>query len=105
MSVRLNRDNFEEIVLKNEKTVLVDFYSDSCGPCRRVSSMLAELEENCSDQLVVGKVNIAYEKELTEQYKVRSVPTLILFKNGIQKEALRGAKIGGDLEGQIKALL
>lgn len=79
---RLNNDTFDAKVLHNDKLVLVDFYSDSCMPCKRLSPVLAELEETYSDKLFIGKVNIAYESDLIAKYEVQAAPTLVFFKNG-----------------------
>lgn len=105
MSVRINNNNFEEIVLKNEKTVLVDFYSDSCVSCKKLSPILSELEENYGSKLVVGKVNIAYDTELAEQYQIQSVPTLVFFKDGNQKAIIRGVKDEEEIEDTISKLI
>lgn len=105
MSVRINNNNFDEIVLKNEKTVLVDFYSDSCVSCKKLSPVLAELEENYGDKLVVGKINIVYDTQLAEQYQIKSVPTLVFFKNGTQKAVIRGVKDEEEIEDTIRKLL
>ena len=90
MSVKLGKDNFETSVLKEEKPVLVDFYSDSCVPCKRLSPILAELEDTYGDKIVVGKVNVLFEQELVEEYGIISSPTVLLFKQGEVKEKFVG---------------
>lgn len=84
---RLNKDNFTAEALNNDKLVLVDFYSDSCVPCKMLSPVLYKLEQKYADKLFIGKVNIAYEQELIEKYSVSSAPTLVLLKQG--EEAAR----------------
>lgn len=79
---RLNNDTFDAKVLQNDKLVLVDFYSDSCMPCKRLSPILAELEETYSDKLAIFKVNIAYESDLIAKYDVQAAPTLVFFQKG-----------------------
>ena len=88
MSVRANADNFAEAI--QEGLVLADFYSDSCVPCKRMSPLLAEIEEEHSDVKLV-KVNINFDSNLAEAYAVQSVPTLILFKDGVEADRIRGA--------------
>lgn len=78
--ISVNKDNFET-VKSSEKTVLLDFYADWCGPCRMVSPIVDEIAEE-RDDLLVGKVNVDNEPELAEQFGVFSIPTLVVMKNG-----------------------
>ena len=78
--ISVNKDNFET-VKSSEKTVLLDFYADWCGPCRMVSHIVDEIAEE-RDDLLVGKVNVDNEPELAEQFGVFSIPTLVVMKNG-----------------------
>ncbi len=98
MAERLNREDFDNKILQPGKLVLIDFYSDSCVPCKRMSPLLAELEEHYADSLYVGKVNVAYETELVERYEVGTAPTLIFFKDGKQLERLTGMQKKANLE-------
>lgn len=91
MSVRVNAQDFENEVLKSDIPVLVDFYSDSCVPCKRLSPVLADIEEQFADSLKVAKVNINFDSELAEQYEVQAAPTLVLFKGGQETARLRGS--------------
>lgn len=88
MSVRANADNFAEAIQSG--IVIVDLYSDSCVPCKRMSPLLAEIEEENSDVKLV-KVNVNFDSDLAETYAVQSVPTLILFKDGVEADRIRGA--------------
>ncbi len=82
MSVQtITKENFETLVLKSEKTVLVDFWASWCGPCRMVSPVVDEIAEERTD-IVVGKINVDEQQELAIQYGVMSIPTLAVFKNG-----------------------
>ena len=84
MSVlKINEGNFEEEVLKSEKIVLVDFYADWCGPCRMMSPIIDEIAEELQDSVKVGKVNVDENQELAIKYDVMSIPTIIIFKNGM----------------------
>ena len=78
--ITIDKDNFET-VKSSEKTVLLDFYADWCGPCRMVSPIVDEIAEE-RDDLLVGKVNVDNEPELAEQFGVFSIPTLVVMKNG-----------------------
>ena len=91
MAVRVSSDNFEAEVLQADKAVLVDFYSDSCVPCKRMSPILADIEDDNADNLKVVKININFDGELAEKYDVQAVPTLVLIKDGAEAARLVGA--------------
>jgi thioredoxin 1 len=91
MSVRVNADNFETEVLKSEIPVIADFYSDSCVPCKRMSPVLAEIEEENAGEIKVAKININFDGELAEKYEVQAAPTFVFFKNGEESARIRGA--------------
>jgi thioredoxin 1 len=79
MALRVKEDNFEEEVLKSKLPVLVEFYSDSCIPCKQMSVILSELEEEQEDTLKIVKVNVNFSSELAEQYQVLASPTILFF--------------------------
>lgn len=91
MALRVNQDNFEEKVLRADKPVLLDFYSDSCIPCKRMAGVLGDVEDEYDGQLYVYKVNVNYDEKLAEQYGVMSAPTLVLLVNGEEKSRLTKA--------------
>ncbi|MCI8418801.1 MAG: thioredoxin [Lachnospiraceae bacterium] len=81
MSVLLvNKNNFDSVITSN-KPVLLDFYADWCGPCRMVSPLVEEIAEE-NPQYLIGKINVDKEPELAQQFKVLSIPTLAVIKNG-----------------------
>lgn len=80
--VILTKENFETEVLKSDIPVLVDFWATWCGPCMMLSPVIAELAEELEGKVKVGKVNVDEQNELAMQYRVASIPTLLLFKNG-----------------------
>ena len=83
MSVlNLKEENFEEEVLKSEKTVLIDFYADWCGPCKMMSPVIDEIAKELGDKIKVGKVNTDENINLAEKYNIMSIPTIMVFKNG-----------------------
>lgn len=91
MAARISSADFEEKVLKADKPVLVDFYSDTCIPCKRMAGVLGDIEDEYEDKLYLYKVNVNYEEDLTAKYQVMSAPTLIVFENGKEKSRLSGA--------------
>ncbi|MGN0674446.1 MAG: thioredoxin [Oscillospiraceae bacterium] len=104
MAVRVNGENFEAEVLGADRTVIADFYSDSCVPCKRLSPVLAEIEEEYSEKIKLVKININFDTELAEKYEVQSVPTLIFFKNGTKALRKIGALKKSDIISEIDKL-
>jgi thioredoxin 1 len=104
MSLRVNEENFESEVLNAEGIVLADFYSDSCVPCKRMSPVLAEIEESYPDGFRLVKININFDPALAEKYEVQAAPTLVFFKNGEEKSRLVGAVKKADITGIIDTL-
>ena len=77
----ITEKNFEEEVLKSEKTVVLDFYADWCGPCKMQSPIIDKLAEERAD-IKVGKINVDENSELAEKYGIMSIPTIIIIKKG-----------------------
>lgn len=87
--IMLTKDNFDEVVLKSDKPVLVDFFAEWCGPCRMLGPVLEEFSKEYEEECVVGKVNIDEQEELAASYGIMSIPTIKVFKNGeVTKTAL-----------------
>lgn len=104
MSVRVNAESFEAEVLNSKLPVLADFYSDSCVPCKRLSPVLAEIEERYTDSINIAKININFDAELAEKYEVQAAPTLIFFKGGKEIERLIGSVKNSDITEIIEKL-
>lgn len=79
--LKINNENFESEVLNSDKTVLLDFYADWCGPCQMVAPILAEIAEERED-IVVGKINVDEEMQLALKFGVESIPMLAVIKDG-----------------------
>lgn len=91
MSVlNVNKNNFES-VKSSDKTVLLDFYAEWCGPCRMVSPIVDEIAEE-NPQYLVGKINVDNEPELAQAFEVASIPTLVVMKNGKITAGFSGAR-------------
>ncbi|MGM9647028.1 MAG: thioredoxin [Eubacteriales bacterium] len=86
----VTKDNFEA-VKNSEKTVLLDFYADWCGPCRMVSPIVDQIAEECP-QYTVGKINVDNSPELAQQFGVVSIPTLVVMKGGEVVSQSAGAR-------------
>ncbi len=81
MAIEITTDNFEEVVLKNEKPVLVDFWASWCGPCKMLAPVVEEFADEQAD-VVVGKINVDEHPLLASKYGIMTIPTLMLFKDG-----------------------
>jgi thioredoxin/thiamine biosynthesis protein ThiS len=90
MSVKITSDNFDAEILESSVLVLADFYSNSCLPCKRLSPVLAELEEEYGERLKLCKISADINQELCETYHVLSAPTLLFFKGGVLQERRSG---------------
>ena len=88
--INLTNKNFEQEVLNSGKIVLVDFWASWCGPCQMLSPIISEIAEEQRDKIKVCKVNVDEEQELSEKFKIVSIPTLIVFKNG----EIKNKKVG-----------
>ncbi len=82
MALEITDATFDEVVLKSDKPVLVDFWAAWCGPCRMVAPIIDELTEEFTGKAVVGKVDVDANQEFAAKYGVRNIPTVLLFKNG-----------------------
>lgn len=98
MAERITKDNFEEKVLKSELPVLVEFYSDSCVACKRLSPVLGDFEDNNEGKINVYKLNTNFDAEVALQYKIMGNPTLLIVKNGETVARRTGALSASDLE-------
>lgn len=89
--VNLTMENFQREVLNSEKPVLVDFWASWCGPCRMVSPLVDQIAEE-NDEVKVGKVDIDAQPELASAFRVMSIPTLMVFKDGKLSKSVVGAR-------------
>lgn len=90
-TVEITEDAFDEKVLGSDRPVLVDFWAAWCAPCRAVAPVLEELSETYSDHLTIAKVDVDRAPLLSERYRIRSIPTMILFADGKPLQGVQGA--------------
>jgi len=82
MALEITDATFEDVVLKSDKPVLVDFWAAWCGPCRMVGPIIEELSNDYAGKAVVGKVDVDANQEFAAKYGVRNIPTVLLFDKG-----------------------
>ena len=104
MAIIATNTNFDSL-LEGEKLVIVDFWATWCGPCRMLSPLLDEVEEEMSDKITVVKVNVDDADEIAMRYRIMSIPTLLFFKNGQVVDKTVGAMPKSTLVDKINANL
>jgi thioredoxin 1 len=105
MALELTSENFDEIVLKSDKPVLVDFWAEWCGPCRMVGPVVEELAKDYDGKAVVGKVNVDEFGDIAGKFMIRNIPTLLVFKNGEIVDKQVGATSKSVLAGKLDAAM
>lgn len=105
MEYKFTEQNFEKEVIQSTQPVLVDFYADWCGPCKMMAPVVESLAEELSGQVKVGKLNVDEETGLAQKYRVASIPTFLIFKDGEVKETCVGAMSAAQLKEKIKQVL
>ena len=105
MAIELTDANFDEIVLKSDKPVLVDLWAEWCGPCRMVGPVVEELAKEYEGKAVIGKMNVDFNPNTSVKYGIRYIPTLLFFKGGQLVDRQVGAVPKAALESKLKAQL
>ncbi|RZS99741.1 thioredoxin [Aquimarina brevivitae] len=82
MALEITDATFDEVVLKSDKPVLVDFWAAWCGPCRMVGPIIEQISEEYDGKAVIGKVDVDANQEFAAKYGVRNIPTVLVFQNG-----------------------
>lgn len=103
MSLEITDANFSEVVAKSDKPVLVDFWAEWCGPCRMVGPIVEELSREYEGKAVVGKLNVDHNPVVSSHFGIRSIPTLLIFKNGKIVDKQVGAVSKSVLENKLNS--
>jgi len=104
MVVNVNEENIQE-VLSNKKITLLDFWAEWCGPCKTLNPIIKSLGEQENNDVNICKINVDENSDLASSYKVRGIPTMILFSNGNEVKRFVGVKSKEELEIEINNLL
>ena len=82
MALEVNDDNFDEVVIKSDKPVLVDFWAEWCGPCRMVAPIMEEISQEYDGKALVVKCDVDSSPGVSAKYGIRNIPTILIFKDG-----------------------
>ncbi len=104
-AIKLNAGNFDEVVLKSEKTVMVDFWATWCGPCSVMSPLVDEVAKEQKDRLVVGKLNCDESMDIAHRYGITGIPAFLIFKDGEVVDKVMGAMPKGELLAAVEKYL
>ena len=105
MALEITDASFEETVLKSDKPVMVDFWAAWCGPCRMVGPIIDEISSEYEGKAVVGKVDVDNNPNISMQFGIRNIPTILFFKDGQVADKQVGAVPKNTLSAKIDALL
>ena len=104
MATQLNQTNFDEI-LASDKPVLIDFWAEWCGPCRRIAPIIDELHEEFDGRALICKCDVDSNDEISAKYSIRNIPTILFIKNGEVVDKTVGAATKAQIQEKLEAIL
>ena len=104
MALQINDENAKELIASG-KPVVIDFWAEWCGPCRAIAPSVDELAEEYEGKVIIGKYNVDEGDDISVEYSIRSIPTLLFFTDGKLVDKHVGSASKADLEAKVKALL
>ncbi len=105
MALAVDDSNFDDIVIKSDKPVLVDFWAEWCGPCRMIAPLVEEISADFEGRVVVTKCDVDNSPEVASRFGIRNIPTILFFKNGAVADKQVGAVPKSNLVNKLNALL
>ncbi len=105
MALEVNDGNFEEVVVKSGKPVVVDFWAEWCGPCRMIAPIIEDLAKEYSEKIVVAKCDVDNSPMVAAKFGIRNIPTVLFFKNGAIADKQVGVVPKNIFVNKINALL
>ncbi len=105
MVIELNTSNFDEVVNKSNQLVVIDFWAEWCGPCRMITPIIHQLDEEYEGKVVFGKIDVDQQIELSTKFGIRNIPTVLFIKNGTVVDKQVGAVQKAKFNEKINALL
>ncbi|HYG16269.1 MAG TPA: thioredoxin [Bacteroidia bacterium] len=105
MAIEITDNNFEEIVMKSNKPVMIDFWAVWCGPCRMVAPIVEEMSEEFHGKAVIGKLDVDNNPNISAMFGIRSIPTMLYFKDGKVVDKVVGAAPKNTLTQKLNAQL
>lgn len=105
MALEVNDGNFDEVVVKSDKPVIVDFWAEWCGPCRMIAPIIEEISKEYSGKAVVTKCDVDNSPQVAAKYGIRNIPTVLFFKNGKIADKQVGAVPKNTIVNKLNALL
>ncbi|RCL73574.1 MAG: thioredoxin [Flavobacteriales bacterium] len=105
MALEITDSNFDELVLQSDKPVVVDFWAEWCGPCKMIGPIIDEMSKDYEGKALIGKVNVDQNANVSAQFGVRSIPTVLFIKDGQVVDKSVGAVPKATLDSKLEALL
>lgn len=105
MAVEITDANFEELVAKSDKPVLIDFWAEWCGPCRMIAPIVQEMSDEYAGKAIIGKVDVDNNPNVASRFGIRNIPTILFFKGGQVVDKQVGAVPKSTLVNKLNALI